>query len=342
MLLKKLSEASGVASRENEVREIIRDDISDHVEDIYTDVMGNLIACRSTEKSGPVTMLTAHMDEVGLMITNIRKDGLLDFMKVGGIDKRILVSKVVNVGSDGIKGVIGSKAIHLQKKSERKKPIDIDNLYIDIGATSRSEAKKVVNAGDTAVFESGFEKLDNDMVLGKAFDDRTGCALLTEAAKIEPRVPTYYVFTVQEEVGLRGARQAAYSIDPDISIVVEGTTAADVPDNEEHRYSTSVGEGPALTIRDRSLISSRPLLQLLIETAERGNIPYQFRRTTAGGNDAGVIHLTREGIPSAVISVPCRYIHSPVAMMDLNDYNSSADLLKKFISETIEEGKLNK
>ncbi len=333
MFLEKLSEAAGVASRENEVRDIIKDYIDGHVDRLETDIMGNLIAAKGLEQSGPVTMLAAHMDEVGLMVTEIEENGLLKFMSVGGLDKRILISKVVNVGSENVRGVIGAKPIHLQKKEERKRPVEIDNLYIDIGVNSRQAAENYVKPGDVAVFKTEFTKLNNKKVIGKAFDDRVGCSLLARLTKCEPSVPTYFVFTVQEEVGLRGARQAAYKIDPDRAVVVEGTTAADVPDNEEHRYSTTLDEGPAFTIRDRSLISNRSLLQNLIETAENNNITYQFRRTTAGGNDAGVIHLTREGIPSAVISLPCRYIHSPLAMMSLEDYNLADSLLKKFICE---------
>lgn len=334
MLLERLSEAPGVASKENEIRDIIRDFICDDVEKIRTDIMGNLIAAKGLDKQGPVTMLAAHMDEVGLMITDINENGLLKFMSVGGLDKRILVSKVVRVGCDNITGVIGAKPIHLQKKAERKKPIDIDNLYIDIGVNSQDEAKSFVQPGDVAVFKTEFNKLENNKVIGKAFDDRVGCSLLAKLTKFEPSAPTYFVFTVQEEVGLRGARQAAYKIDPDRAIVLEGTTAADVPNNKEHRYSTTLEEGPAFTIRDRSLISSRSLLQKLIKTAENNNINYQFRRTTAGGNDAGVIHLTRDGVPSAVISLPCRYIHSPLAMMSLEDYSQAENLLKKFICKT--------
>ncbi len=333
MLLERLSEVSGVSGKENEVRDIIKEYIVDNIEEMKTDIMGNLIAAKGLDKQGPVTMLAAHMDEVGLMITNIEENGLLKFMTVGGLDKRILVSKVVKIGPDNLTGVIGAKPIHLQEKVERNKPIDIDNLFIDIGVTSRQEAKNFVEPGDVAVFETKFNRLENNKVIGKAFDDRVGCSLLAELTGEEVTVPTYFVFTVQEEVGLRGARQAAYNIDPDRAIVIEGTTAADVPNNEEYRYSTTIGKGPALTIRDRSMVSNRDLLQKLIDKAENNDIDYQFRRTTKGGNDAGVIHLTREGIPSAVISLPCRYIHSPLAMMSLADYKQTEDLVKKFLCE---------
>ncbi len=340
MLLEDLSSAPGVSSREDQVRNTIKDFVKDRVDEFKVDINGNLICKKEGNKKGPSVMLAAHMDEVGLMITEIRDDGLLKFMTVGGIDKRILVSRVVEIGDEQITGVIGAKAIHLQKKEERKKPIEIENLYIDIGVSDRNEAEKLVSPGDVAVFKSEFKLLDNNKALGKAFDDRAGCHVLAELTKIEPAAEVFYVFTVQEEVGLRGAGQAAFEIDPDLALVVEGTTAADIPDNVEHRYSTTLGEGPALTVRDRSIITSRSLLQSLIDTARKYDIPYQFRRTTAGGNDAGVIHLTREGIPAAVVSVPCRYIHSPSALMDIEDLKQTKKLIEKFLTESIKEGKL--
>ncbi len=334
MLLEKLSNAQAVAGREKEVRDIIIEAIKDNVDDFRTDVTGNLIASKGKEKSGAKVMLAAHMDEVGLMISEINGQGLLKFKPVGGFDKRVLVSKEVVIGQDKIPGIIGAKAIHLQKKAARKKPISYDNLYIDIGAKSDKEAEKLVSPGDMATFPTKYNQIADNIVTGKAFDDRVGCAILAELTAEDFSFPVEFVFTVQEEVGLRGARQAAYAINPDIAIVIEGTTAADVPENEEHRYSTTLGEGPALTIRDRSIVVNKKLLQELINTAEKNNIPYQFRRTTAGGNDAGVINISREGIPAAVISLPCRYIHSPVSLLNLTDYQNLKSLLTNFLIDS--------
>ncbi len=342
MLLKKLSEAAGASSRESEVRDIIKAEIEDRVDEMRVDVMGNIIATSGADKEGTSLMLAAHMDEIGLMITDIKDNGLLSFSALGGIDQRILVSKVVEIGEDKVTGVIGSKAVHLQKKSERKRPIDMDNLYIDIGAESKKEAEKKISRGDTAVFKSDFKELNGGYFTGKAFDDRAGCAILSELTSIDPEVKTHFVFTVQEEVGLRGARQAAYDLNPDFAVAVESTTAADVPENEEHRYSTELDGGPALTIQDRKLISDRLLIQELIRRAEKSNIGYQIRRTAEGANDAGVIHLTRSGIPSAVVSVPSRYIHSPHGLMSSDDYEDTKKLIKNLLTDFDKEGKLKK
>jgi len=338
MLLEKLINATGISSREKEIRDLIREEIKDNVDEIYTDKMGNLIACKGKEKDGQKVMLAAHMDEVGLMITEITSDGLLKFQSVGGIDKRVLVSKPVLVGEDKMAGVIGAKAIHLQKKSERDKPIDFDNLYIDIGVNSKKEAEKYVELGDVAVFSSEYEELGNGRVIGKAFDDRVGCSIIAELTEYDFDMPVYYVFTVQEEVGLRGAGVAAFDIAPDIALVLEGTTAADVPENKEHRYSTSVGKGPALTLMDRTVIADKNILTGLIEVAEDNGIDYQFRRTDVGGNDAGAISLSREGVPSAVISLPCRYIHSPLSLIDLDDYSKMSRLVKLYLERLARKG----
>ena len=338
MLLEKMINATGISSREKEIRDLIREEIKDNVDEIYTDKMGNLIACKGKEKDGQKVMLAAHMDEVGLMITEITSDGLLKFQSVGGIDKRVLVSKPVLVGEDKMAGVIGAKAIHLQKKSERDKPIDFDNLYIDIGVNSKKEAEKYVELGDVAVFSSEYEELGNGRVIGKAFDDRVGCSIIAELTEYDFDMPVYYVFTVQEEVGLRGAGVAAFDIAPDIALVLEGTTAADVPENKEHRYSTSVGKGPALTLMDRTVIADKNILTGLITVAEDNGIDYQFRRTDVGGNDAGAISLSREGVPSAVISLPCRYIHSPLSLIDLDDYSKMSRLVKLYLERLARKG----
>ena len=337
MLLKKLSEAVGVSSNENEVRDIIKEEIDDLVDSYRTDVMGNLIAVKGAKKDGPRVMLAAHMDEIGLMITAIEKNGLLKFRPVGGIDKRVLVSKPVYVGENKIKGVIGSKAIHLQQPDERKKPIPLRELYIDIGVDSREEAQKSVNKGDFVSFNTKFSQLGINHAKGKAFDDRVGCAAMIDLLKHDYDFPLYTVFAVQEEVGLRGAARAAYDINPDLAIVIEGTSASDVPETDEHGYSTTVDKGPALTVMDNSVIASKNILNGLIDTAEQKNIPYQYRRANVGGTDAGTINLTREGIPAAVISLPCRYIHSPVSLISLSDYDHLKDLTKIYLQQLNKE-----
>ena len=337
MILNKLSEARGVSGNEVEVRRIIRREAKKHADEITMDALGNLIAVRHGTSDLPRLMVAAHMDEVGLMVSSIEKNGLLRFRKVGGIDDRVLPSATVRVGKDGVPGVIGAKPVHVQKPGERKKIITFDNMFIDIGAESKEQAEKSVELGDYATFDTQFSKMGDDRVKGKAFDDRAGCAQLLDLLAADHQVPLYAAFTVQEEIGLRGARVAAYRIDPDLALVLEGTTCADVPGAVEHGYSTTLGEGPALGLMDRTSIAHPGMLRELIRLAGEEDIPYQFRRSLAGGNDAGPIHLTRSGVPAATVSTPCRYIHSPVSMMKQSDYDDGLRLLKAFL-HSIEEG----
>ena len=333
MLLKKLTEAIGVSSKETEVREMIKEELADHVDQLRTDALGNLIAFQAGAETKPKVMLAAHMDEIGLMITDITNDGLLSFKAIGSIDKRMLVSKKVVVGEDKVTGVIGAKAIHLQKPQERKKVLDYNKLYIDIGAENKEQAKKSVSIGDMAGFTTDYQQLGSDTAKAKAVDDRVGCATLIQILKNDYDFPLYGVFTVQEEVGARGATAVSYDINPDLAIVLEGTTASDVPDSKEQSYSTSLGQGPALTMRDGAMIANKDLVQQIITIAENEAIDYQFRKSTRAGTDGGAIHLTKEGIPTATISVPCRYIHSPASLINLNDYQNTIKLVDQFCQE---------
>lgn len=338
MLLAELSEAQGVSGAEYEIRDLIKEKVEDYVDEVKTDTLGNLIVHKEGDPSLPTLLLSAHMDEIGLMISKIKKNGMLSFKPVGAVDKRVLVSKKVAVGQDKVPGVIGAKAIHLQKPKEKKRPLKIKQLYIDIGAKDKKTAKKSVQRGDTAVFTTEFAHLGEKTVKGKAFDDRVGCSILIELLKKDYDFPFYGVFSVQEEVGLRGAGVASYDIDPDLAIVLEGTTASDVPESEEHAYSTIVGDGPALTMMDMTIIPNRKLLQELITTAQQAGIEYQFRQSTSAGTDAGRIHLLKEGVPAAVISAPVRYIHSPVSLLNLNDYNRTKNLVDKFCQKIAQGG----
>lgn len=338
MLLKKLSESPGVSSDEKEVRDLIKENLANNADEYWTDSMGNLIAVKGKEKKGPRVMLSAHMDEIGLMISKITDSGLLKFKPVGGIDQRVLVSKQVIVGSKKIPGVIGAKAIHLQKEDERDNPIPIEEMYIDIGTNSKEESEKIIEPGDFVVFNTKFSYLGTNHAKGKAFDDRVGCAVILELFKNQYEFPLYGVFAVQEEVGLRGAATAAYEINPDLAINIEGTSASDVPGTKEHGYSTTVGKGPAITLMDQSVISSKKIIQGLIKTAEKKNICYQFRRTNTGGTDAGMINLVKEGIPAVTVSLPCRYIHSPISIISLEDYKNMNYLLRAYLENLEEEG----
>ena len=340
MLLRELTEAYGVSGNEKEVRDLIINEIKDYVTDVKIDKIGNVIAYKKGKFDSPKLMITAHMDEVGLMITGIDNSGLLKFTTVGGIDKRILVSKTVKVGKNRIYGVIGSKPIHLQAKDEWSKAMDINNLYIDIGVNDKKEAEKLVSIGDYVMFNSDYIEFGGNLVKAKALDNRVGCSILIDLLKEETDLSYYGVFTVMEEVGLVGAGPAAYSVEPDISIVLEGTLCADTPDTEEHMIPTKLGKGPAISLIDRTTLFDANLRNKIVTIAEENNIPYQFRKTAFGGNDSGKIHLAKEGSISSTISVPCRYIHSPVSVMSKQDYYNTHKLLMAIINK-IEEGDFN-
>ncbi len=331
MLLKRLTEACGGPGHEKEVRDLLRQEVTPLVDSIRTDAMGNLIAAKNTGASGPKIMLAAHMDEVCLMIMGIEKNGMLKFRPVGGVDPRVLVAKTVVVGEKRTPGVIGAKPIHLQKPPERKRPFGLEEMYIDIGCSKEEEAERLVSLGDYAYFTTGFENLGADRWKAKAFDDRAGCALLVELLRSQYTTPVFGAFTVQEEVGLRGAATAAYGIDPDLAVVLESTTASDTPGSPDHKHATTVGAGPCLTFMDRSVITNPKLVNRLRSIAEDIGVPVQMRRTTTGGTDAGAIALTRSGVPAAVLALPCRYIHSPVSVLSRDDYQGALKIMQAFL-----------
>lgn len=340
MLLKRLTETNGVSGNEKEVRNLIIEEIKDYVDDIKIDKLGNVIAYKKGTIESPKVMIAAHMDEVGLMVSKIEKSGLIRFTSVGGIDKRVLVSKTVHIGEDKIPGVIGAKPIHLQSGGERSKVLSYQQLYIDIGATSDEQVKGKIKVGDYIAFNSEYREFGNNLVKAKALDDRVGCSVLIDLLKTERKLSIYGVFTVMEEVGLVGAGPAAYEIDPDVGIVLEGTTCSDVPDVDQHLQATKLGNGPAISLMDRTTIFNKKLRNTIVEVAKENDIPHQFRRTTFGGNDSGRIHLAKEGAITATLSVPCRYIHSPISVMSKDDYENTKKLLKLLI-ERIEKGGLN-
>jgi putative aminopeptidase FrvX len=332
MQLEKLSNARGVSGNEAEVREILIDAIKGHVDEYRVDTMGNLIAlkkAKSTRSGSLKVMVAAHMDEVGLMIVHHESNGLLRFRKVGGIDDRVLLSKVVLIGKDKIPGVIGVKHIHLLKHKEREQVMDSESMSIDIGAKSKEEAQAAVKIGDYGTFATEFAEIGDGLLKGKALDDRTGCATLVEILKRDYPFDLYGVFTVQEEVGARGARVAAYAIEPNYSFALDVTTCDDSPKTRDVSPVTRIGDGPAITFMDNGLIADRRLVDLLIETAKENRIPYQFKQATVGGTDAGQIHLTKEGVPSVAVAVPTRYIHAPVSLLSRQDFEHTIALMTK-------------
>ena len=327
MILKELTELNGISGSEYNVMEYIKSHIEKYADSINIDSMGNLIAFKKGDTGKYKVMISAHMDEVGLMVTGYQ-DGMLKFKGVGGLDERILPGKRVLVGDKRIPGFIGVKPIHLQEREERGANIKLKSMYIDIGADKKEDAEALAPLGEYVAFYSEYTELGNDTVKAKALDDRVGCAILMELIKEKYDFDLYACFTVQEEVGLRGSEIAAYRIKPHIALVMEGTTCSDVPGVEEHSHSTTLGGGAALTIMDRTSYADKALVDFLYKLAEENNIKVQFKRTTTGGNDAGKIQLTGSGVKVASISVPCRYIHSPVSVMSKKDYESCLKLAK--------------
>ncbi len=335
-MLKRLTEAMGVSGCESEIREIIYGEIKDFSTSIKIDSMGNLCAYKKAKKGecAKKILLSAHMDEVGLIVTDITDDGYLKFASVGGIDPKVLVSKTVKIGKTV--GVIGMKAVHLTTADERKKPLLEDGLYIDIGAKSKKEAESIIEKGDYCSFQSEYQEFGS-LVKAKALDDRLGCAILIDILKTDWDVDLYCNFTVQEEVGLRGARIASRGINPDYAVVIEGTTCNDLPGAKENLRVTKMGGGPALSILDSASKADDELRKMIIKSAEKHKIPYQFKASSAGGNDAGAISVTDGGIKTASVSVPCRYIHSPVSVMNKDDFENCKRLIKAFLKDLGED-----
>jgi endoglucanase len=329
--LEQLSNACGVAGREEEVRNLMVKLLKPHADEVVVDRLENVIAVKKGKPDKPKVMLAAHMDEVGLMVKTITKEGFLQFTKMGGIDDRILMAQKVNILTEKEKlpGVVGSKPPHIQKEEERKKIVTYDELFIDIGAKNREDAKQMgVKIGDPIAFDAKYVKLGDDAVMGKAFDDRVGCAALIEAVKQvqDTECTVYAVGTVQEELGLRGAGTAAFRVDPDVGIALDVTIAGDVPGVREFDTSVKMGKGPSLTVSDSGLITHPKVLRLLMDAAEENKIAFQLETGLMGATDAARISLTRQGVPSGTISIPTRYIHSPAGLISLKDAENTAKL----------------
>lgn len=332
LLLRDLSNAFGPPGDEGDVRRVLARAIRGHVDELFIDTMGNLIALKRGTGPEPrlKVLVDAHTDEVGLMITDIRKDGLLGFRAVG-IDDRLLPAKRVIVGEKRVPGVILSPPVHLSTAEQRQHAMKVDQLAIDIGTSSQDQAKEWVKLGDYGVFATQFQALSEDglrTVSGKALDDRAGCAVAAALAEGSYAVDLYLSFSAQEEVGLRGARVAANRIRPDVAFALEGTICDDLPSKRDVSPTTRLGDGPAITVMDRSFIADRRLVALLTETAQANGIPYQIKQPGIGGTDAGAIHLSGAGVPSVAVAVPCRYIHGPVSMLSLNDFEHLIALMR--------------
>ena len=326
-LLTKLCNALSVSGDEQEVRAIVLEELRDFAEFTKVDAMGNVLVQREGTGTDRVrVMIAAHMDEVGFMIIKDEGDGIYEFKVIGGVDPRQLAGKPVTIGRDHTPGVIGAKAIHLTTPEERKQVLKVDQLRVDIGPGGDSKVK----IGDRGTFATKLAVL-GPSIRSKALDDRLGVFNLIQLVKHAPEnVDLLAAFTVQEELGLRGAKTAAYGFDPEIGIAMDSTPANDLPHYdglENTSHNTKLGDGPAIYIMDCGTIGDQRLIKWLIESAEAEKIPWQFRQPGMGGTDAGEIHKTRAGVPSVSVSVPQRYLHSAAGLIRIDDELNTLKLI---------------
>lgn len=337
--LKRLSEACGPPNSEGEVRAILRRELEGFADSVGEDNIGNIFFHYEGDREKPLIMLAAHMDEVSFMVTHIDKKGFLRFYTLGSITSQVMPGqRIVLKGTRGdVHAIIGTKPPHIMTEEERKKPVQMEKLFMDVGAGNEGEVKeKGIDIGTVGVFDVNFTELGGGYVMGKSFDDRVGCAVMIHAYK-ELKGTGFRVVavgTVQEEVGLRGARVAAWQLEPDYGLALEGTFAADVPGSEPHQMSAKLGCGPVVTIADRSILTHPRVFNTLVNTAKNRGIPFQFKKIPRGGTDAGSIHLTKAGVPSGTVAVPCRYIHGPASVLYEEDFRNTIRLVKAFVEAT--------
>lgn len=333
-LLKQLCEAHGVPGREEAVRALVISELEKICDEIRTDALGNVIALKKGSGRGPKVMLAAHMDEIGFLVSHVdEKTGFLRIDPVGGFDPRVLLAQrvLVHTESGDLVGIIGSKPPHILPEEERKKPLELKELFIDVGVPA-DEVKKRVNIGDFVTLQQDFTELGN-LVSCKALDDRVGVYVMIEAVKKAKKhvCDIYAVATTQEEVGVRGARVSSFTVAPDIGVALDVTVASDVPGVGEHEQVTKLGAGVAIKIKDSLSISHPKLVRTMREIAERRKIKYQMEILPRGGTDAGAVQMTREGVAAITLSIPTRYLHSVVEAAHKDDIEAAIDLLAAFL-----------
>ncbi|KKK38309.1 peptidase M28 [Mesobacillus campisalis] len=346
-MLKDLTDAKGIPGNEREVRDVMSKYISPYADELSVDGLGSLIAKKGNQ--GPKVMIAGHLDEVGFMVTRIDDKGFLRFQTVGGWWSQVMLAQRVTIvtAKGDVTGVIGSKPPHILPPEARKKPVDIKDMFIDIGASSREEAEEWgVKPGDMVVPYFEFTVMNNEkMLLAKAWDNRIGCAIAIDVLKKlkEENHPNtvYGVGTIQEEVGLRGARTSAQAIQPDIAFGVDVGIAGDTPGISEKESTSKMGAGPQIILYDASMVSHKGLREFVTNVADELNIPYQFDALPGGGTDSGAIHTTHRGVPSLSITIATRYIHSHAAMLHRDDYENAvkliAEVIKRLDQETVEK-----
>ncbi|MEI3613759.1 M42 family metallopeptidase [Pseudogracilibacillus sp. SO30301A] len=348
-MLKELTDANAISGHEKEARDVMEKYVKPYADEVFTDHLGSLIAKKVGEEKGPKIMVAGHLDEVGFMITRIDKNGFLYFQTIGGWWNQVMLAQRVTIMTKegNITGVIGSKPPHILTAEQRKKPIEIKDMFIDIGASSKEEAEKFgVRPGDSVVPYFEFTQMKNEkMLLAKAWDNRIGCAIAIDVLKQlqneEHPNTVYGVGTIQEEVGLRGAKTSAHLIKPDIAFGVDVGIAGDTPGVSDKDADSKLGKGPQIILYDASMISHKGLRDLVIETAEEKEIPFQYSSMPGGGTDSGAIHLTHDGVPALSITIATRYIHSHAAMLHRDDFENAVKLIVEVIKK-LDDKKLEK
>ncbi|WP_088103771.1 M42 family metallopeptidase [Halalkalibacter urbisdiaboli] len=348
-MLKSLTDANGIPGNEREVRDVMTNYISPFADEVTTDKLGSLVAKKVGKEDGPKIMIAGHLDEIGFMVTSIDDKGFLRFQTVGGWWEQVMLAQRVSVmtKNGNIPGVIGSKPPHILSPEVRKKPVDKKDMFIDIGVSSKEEAMEFgVRPGDSVVPVCEFTVMKNEKYLmAKAWDNRIGCAIaidvLRELKGVDHPNVVYGVGTVQEEVGLRGARTSTHLIQPDIGFAVDVGIAGDTPGVTEKEAQAKIGEGPQIVLYDASMVSHKGLRDFVTNTADAHNIPYQFETMAGGGTDSGAIHLTANGVPALSITIATRYIHSHAAILHRDDYENAVKLIvevvKKLDRETVDK-----
>ncbi len=333
--LESLSRLIGISGDEGRVADAIEALVAPYASEIRRTGLGDLLVFKKGEKPAPKTlMLCAHMDEVGLIVTDIDSGGYLRVSPVGGVEASVLLGKTVYVNGT-TRGVIGGKPVHLMRGDEREKVVPIRDLTVDIGAKSREEAETVASIGDYVNFEPFFQ-VNGDVIMGKALDDRMGCAILVDLITSPLAYDTWFAFTTREEVGSMGAAVSAYEIKPDLVIAVEGTVAGDVLGTPSPKNCTRLGKGAAVSFVDRGTVYDREFFKAAFALAREAGIPVQPRTNNAGFNDASVVHSSGRGARAAAVSVPCRYIHSPLSMARRSDANAALSLIASMIPVMME------
>jgi tetrahedral aminopeptidase len=342
-LLKKILDASGISGYEKEISGIMKQELKKICPEVSIDNFGNVIAknfpAGKSGKPRKKIMLAAHMDEVGFLVKHINKEGFINFIKVGGMDDRILLGQrvIVKAKKGDVRGVIGSKPPHVLKEEEAKRPSKYDEMFIDIGCRNLEEAQKKVEIADSIVFDADSGHLNEDLYYGKAIDDRVGCfALIKIMEKLKVSAEVYAVATVQEEVGLKGARTSSFLIDPDFALAIDTAVAGDTPGIRENESALKLGNGVAITIIEasgRGLIVNEKIKELFIETAKLNKIKYQVDVIEGGMTDGAMIYMNRQGIPTGVLAIPTRYIHSSTGVFNLKDLDATIELAVKVIEK---------